>query len=100
MSLLANFLFAGGLIAFAVALDRSNRRLHDTKFTLNQRDLELAATTADLRGLRLELEAARKRPKTVDCDEMLRDLVSGGALLHVRRIDPNDVFMTSPRTSV
>jgi hypothetical protein len=30
---------------------------------------------------------------------MLRDLAANGALLHVSRIDANDVFMMSPRTA-
>ena len=99
-------LFGCFSLLLGLGWDRANRRLHESKLALAQRGLELAAiqsslsqATAELLNLRGELEAAKKRPKSIECDEMLQDMVTGGALLHVRRIDANDVFMMSPRTA-
>lgn len=45
-----------------------------------------------------ELEAAKKRPPSKDAAEVLHDLMAGGAVLRVTRLDENDFFMLSPRT--
>jgi len=59
----------------------------------------LERASAELAQLHEKIGEAAKRPPTVDCGEMLRELVAGGALLKVERIDANDVFLMSPRTS-
>jgi hypothetical protein len=54
---------------------------------------------AELAGLRDKLELAQRRTPSIECQEMLADLMSGGTLLHITRINPNDVFLQSPRAS-
>jgi hypothetical protein len=58
---------------------------------------------AELASLRDKLATAAaeasKRTPSIECAEMLRDMAANGALLHVARVDPNDVFMMSPRTA-
>lgn len=39
----------------------------------------------------------KHRPDSVELSEFLFDLRAGGALLHVKRVDPADVVIRSPR---
>ena len=46
-----------------------------------------------------ELEAAKKKPApTVTAEEILHDLTAGASLIRVERINPENVFLRSPRT--
>lgn len=53
-------------------------------------------------GLNAFLFFKSKSPKpqqTYDVRELLHDLTLGGALVQIKRVDPNDVFLRSPRES-
>lgn len=49
-----------------------------------------------------ELEATKKRPLAVDARELLEDIARGSTTLRitaVQRIDEDDIFILSPRTT-
>lgn len=56
-------------------------------FRLRAEKLALAAREAEL----------AKRPRSVEADELLRDLVKGGAILQVSVLNAEDLLLRSPR---
>jgi hypothetical protein len=47
--------------------------------------------------LYFKVKRKKHRPDSVELSEFLFDLRAGGAMLHVRRIDPSHIVMRSPR---
>ena len=42
---------------------------------------------------RRKLLQVKQRPNSIELEEFLLDLMSGGGLLHIKRVSPNDVIL-------
>lgn len=68
------------------------------EFRFQAKDNEIDKFKAEILKVKADAADAKlKRSESVELKEFIADLASGGGMLAVKRMDPNDIFMRSPK---